>query len=126
MKVLLDTHVLLWGLTEEAKLSPRVRALLPSAESWFSAASLWEIIIKVQAGRLSLPTPAGAFLTTKLAENGVRLLPIVQSHVLRVEGLGLRHRDPFDRILAAQSLEEDLPLVTADPVFQRYGVQVIW
>jgi PIN domain nuclease of toxin-antitoxin system len=126
MKVLLDTHTFLWAITEESKLSSRVRALLPSGDSWFSVASVWEIVIKTQSGKLFLPEPVGPYITSKLAFNGVRILPVALNHVLRVESLELHHRDPFDRILIAQSLEESLPLVTVDPVFERYPVQLIW
>lgn len=126
MKVLLDTHAFLWAITQESKLSKKVSLLLPSAETWFSVASLWEILIKVQSGRLSLPTPAGPFVASKLAFNGVRILLLMLDHVLRLEKLELHHRDPFDRILIAQSLEEKLPLVTADKIFERYPVELIW
>jgi len=126
MNVLLDTHTLLWALTDEQRLSDRVRNLLPRADTWFSVASIWEIVIKAKNGKLPLPLPAGSYLMTKLALNGVRVLPVTADHALRVETLALHHRDPFDRMLIAQSLEEKLPLVTADPVFQRYAVNVIW
>ena len=126
MKVLIDTHVLLWGLTEESRLSRRVRSLLPAADVWISVASIWEIIAKVQIGKLALPNPVGPYLTAKLAANGVSVLPVTLDHVLRIEGMDLHHRDPFDRILIAQSLQEKLPIVTADPVFDRYSVQLIW
>jgi PIN domain nuclease of toxin-antitoxin system len=126
MKVLIDTHVLLWGLTEESKLSPDVRSLLPKADVWVSVASVWEIITKVQIGKMVLPRPVGSFLTAKLAANGVSVLPVGLNHVLRIESLELHHRDPFDRILIAQSLEENLPLVTADPAFEKYPVKLIW
>jgi len=126
MRVLLDTHTLLWALTEKSKLSPRVRSLLPAAESWFSVAGLWEILTKVQVGKLALPRPAGAFVTSELSSNGVQVLPITLDHVLRLESLELHHRDPFDRILIAQSLEEKLPIVTSDPLFARYPVELIW
>lgn len=126
MKVLIDTHVLLWGLQHEEKLSRRVHTLLPAADVWISAASLWEIITKVQAGKLVIPTPVGDYLSTKLKANGVLVLQITFDHVKRLEGLPLHHRDPFDRILIAQSLEEHLPIVTSDPWFARYPVNVIW
>ena len=126
MKVLLDTHALLWAPTEKSKLSPKVRSLLPSAESWFSVAGLWEILTKVQVGGLSLPCPAGTFVMSELSSNGVQILPITLDHVLRLEGLQLHHRDPFDRILIAESLEEKLPIVTSDPLFTRYPVELIW
>lgn len=126
MKILIDTHVLLWGLQNDAKLSARVRKLLPMADVWISVASLWEIITKVQAGKLELPRPIADYLRTKMRENGVSVLTITFDHVRRLEELPLHHRDPFDRVLIAQSLEENLPLVTADPVFDRYPIELIW
>lgn len=126
MRVLIDTHVFLWGIQDETKLSPRVQSLLPAADLWISVASLWEIITKVQMGKLALPSPVGDYLVAKLTANGVSVLPLVLDHVKRLEGIPLHHRDPFDRILIAQSLEEKLPLVTADPVFDRYPIDVIW
>lgn len=126
MKVLIDTHVLLWGLQDEPRLSDRVRTLLPKAEVWISVASLWEIIAKVQVGKLKLPTPVRDYLTLKLRENGVSVLPLTFDHVRRLEELPLHHRDPFDRILIAQSLEENLPLITADALFKNYAVRLIW
>ncbi len=126
MKILLDTHTFLWGLSDVSKLSERVRKLLPAAETCFSVVSLWEILIKSQSGKLSLPQPAGPYVMAKLAFNGVKLLPIVPDHALRVELLPMHHRDPFDRMLIAQALEEGLPIVTADPWFSRYPVEVIW
>jgi PIN domain nuclease of toxin-antitoxin system len=88
--------------------------------------SLWEAIQKAQVGKLSLPLPAGPMLTGELSSNHVRLLPVSLSHVLRVEELPLHHRDPFDRLLIAQSIEEGWPIITADPWFARYPVDVIW
>jgi PIN domain nuclease of toxin-antitoxin system len=126
MKALIDTHVLLWGLQNEEKLSRRVQTLLPESDLWISVASLWEIITKVQVGRLNLPLPVGDYLSAKLKANGVLVLHITFDHVKRVEELPLHHRDPFDRMLIAQSIEENLPIITADPVFKRYTVQVIW
>jgi len=126
MKVLLDTHTFLWAIIDEKKLSPRVRRVMTSSELWWSVVSLWEAIQKAQVGKLSLPLPAGPFLTNELSSNHVRLLPISLSHVLRVEELPLHHRDPFDRLLIAQSIEEGWPIVTADPWFARYPVDVIW
>ncbi len=126
MRVLIDTQVLLWGLQDEQKLSRRVQTLLPVADVWISVASLWEIITKVQIGKLVLPTPVCDYLAMQLKANGILILPITFDHVKRVEGLPLHHRDPFDRILIAQSLEEKLPVITSDPLFARYLVEVIW
>lgn len=126
MNILLDTHTLLWALTDESKLSERVRRLLPNASPWLSVASLWEILIKAQIGKIPLPQPVGPFVLSQLKRNGVQILTVTSDHVLRIESLPDHHRDPFDRMLIAQSLEEKLPLVTADRVFARYPVEVIW
>jgi PIN domain nuclease of toxin-antitoxin system len=126
MKVLLDTHTFLWAIADERRLSPKARRLIASAETYWSVVSLWETLAKVAIGKIPLPQPAGAYLTRKLEFNGVRVLPVSLSHVLRVESLPLHHRDPFDRLLIAQSIEEGWPIVTADPWFERYPVDVIW
>jgi len=126
MRVLLDTHTFLWAITDESRLSARARALMAAADSWFSVASVWEVIVKSQSGKISLPLPVGRFLTSELKASGVRVLPITLDHVLRVEKLDLHHRDPFDRILVAQGLEEKVPIITSDPLFARYPVEVIW
>ena len=126
MKVLIDTHVFLWGLTQESRLPPKIRSLLPQSDLWISVAGVWEIITKTQVGKLALPSPVGPFLTAKLAANGVSVLHVTLDHVLRIDNMELHHRDPFDRILIAQSMEESLPIVTADPLFQKYPVELIW
>jgi len=127
MRALLDTHTFLWAIANDPKLSRRAQQLFigPSHLS-FSVASIWEIVTKSQTGRLNLPKPVGPYVVKKLAENRIGVLPLGLDHVLRLESLGLYHRDPFDRILIAQSLEEGLPLVTADPLFDRYPIQMIW
>jgi PIN domain nuclease of toxin-antitoxin system len=126
VKVLLDTHTFPWAVGDETRLSPNVARLIVSAETCCSDVSLWEALAKVVIGKLTLPEPAGAYLMRKLEVNGVRVLPLSLSHVLRVESLPLHHQDPFDRMLIAQSIEERLPIVTADPWFSRYPVDVIW
>jgi PIN domain nuclease of toxin-antitoxin system len=126
MKVLLDTHTFLWALYDADKLSPAARRVIASSDRFWSVASIWEAIIKVQLGKLPLPVPAGDYLVQRLTANGVTVLPIQLEHVRRVESIENHHRDPFDRILIAQAMEEDLPIVTADPFFSRYPVKVIW
>ncbi len=126
MKVLLDTHTFLWGITDEAKIPPKVRSVMLSAEPWLSVASVWEIVTKVQLGKLDFPKPAGPYVVSRLSLSGIQILPVTLQHVLRVESLELHHRDPFDRLLIAQSIEEKWPIVTADPWFARYPVEVIW
>jgi PIN domain nuclease of toxin-antitoxin system len=127
MKALLDTHVFLWAVLDDNRLSHRAKqAYTGPNDLWLSVASVWEILIKARAGRLPLPQPAGPYLSNKLRENKIEVLPIKFDHVLRTENLPMHHRDPFDRILVAQSLAEKLPVVTGDQIFERYGVSVIW
>lgn len=127
MKALLDTHTFLWSISDDERLSRKAQQIFTgSNDLWLSVASIWEILIKVKTGKLPLPEPSGPYLVRELSENGIEVLPIKLDHVLRMENLTAHHRDPFDRILIAQSIEEKLPLVTADPVFERYPVKLIW
>lgn len=127
MKALLDTHTFLWAITANERLSRRAGQIFAGpSDLWISIASVWEILIKVQIGKMPLPRPAGPYIVKKLAENRIETLPVTLDHVLKLEGLPMLHRDPFDRLLVAQSLQEELPIVTADPVFKKYAVQVIW
>lgn len=127
MKALLDTHAFLWGIAGDGRMSQHARGVFigPSNLS-MSVVSIWEILIKVQVGKLNLPLPAGPYILSKLAENRIGTLAINLDHLLAFERLPLHHRDPFDRMLIAQALEEDLPIVTADPFFSSYPVEVIW
>jgi len=127
MKALLDTHTFLWAITEDPRLSRRARQMYTSSNDlWLSVASVWEILIKARVGKLPLPDPVGPYLTKELAKNRIEVLPITLDHVLKTEALPLHHRDPFDRLLIAQGIEEGWPILTADPWFARYPVQVIW
>lgn len=127
MKALLDTHTFLWAIADEGRLSRRAKQIYTgSNDLWLSVASMWEILIKVQAGKLPLPEPAGPYLLKKLVQNQIELLPITLDHVLKVESLPFHHRDPFDRLLIAQGIKEKWPIITADPWFSRYPVEVIW
>ena len=127
MKALLDTHTFLWAISGGEKLSQRAQQIFVGpSDLWLSVASIWEILIKVQIGKMSLPLPAGPYLVKKLVENRIETLAVSRDHVLRLEALPPHHNDPFDRMLIAQSLEENLPLATADRVFRRYPVEVIW
>jgi len=128
MKCLLDSHAFLWAVTKDRRISTAAEGLFTNGrnELLLSAASVWEILVKVQIGKLLLPLPAGIYLRRQLAANEVQVLPVRFEHVLRLEQLPLHHRDPFDRIIVAQALEEKLPIVTCDPWFAKYPVKVMW
>ncbi len=134
MIALLDTHVFLWWITDDPRLSTRVRDVLQDSDNelYFSAASAWEIAIKAQLGRLQLikeSQPAQSleqFMVEQLSLNALVILPIQLRHALHVYTLAQHHRDPFDRILVAQSQVEDMPILTADAQIVRYKVNVIW
>ncbi len=127
MRALLDTHAFLWGISGDKRMSRNARDLFIGPSNLFlSIASIWEILIKVQTGKLHIPQPAGPWVFSKLAENRIETLPIALGHLLAFEQLPLHHRDPFDRMLIAQSMEENLPLVTADPLLERYSIKRIW
>jgi PIN domain nuclease of toxin-antitoxin system len=127
MKALLDTHTFLWAIADEERLSRRAQQIYTgSNDLWLSVASMWEILIKVQAGKLPLPEPAGPYLVKKLVQNQIEVLPITMDHALGIESLPFHHRDPFDRVLIAQSIEQGWPIITADPWFARYAIDVIW
>lgn len=128
MRLLLDTHTFLWWIDGGERLSPKARRAIGEASNdcYLSLASAWEMAIKASLGKLGLPGAVDRFLAEQLAANGFALLPIELRHLGRVERLPFHHRDPFDRLLAAQALEEDLSLASADPVFRRYGVRRLW
>jgi len=127
MRALLDTHAFLWGIAGDKRMSQNARDLFigPSNLS-LSIASIWEILIKVQTGKLHVPQPAGPWVFSKLAENHIETLPIALAHLLAFEQLPMHHPDPFDRMLIAQSMEEKIPLVTSDPQFEKYPIEKIW
>jgi PIN domain nuclease of toxin-antitoxin system len=128
MRVLLDTHAFLWWVTDDPGLPRRARKVIASAshDILFSLASCWELAIKLSLGKLRLAAPFEKFLPDQLARNGFRELPVTFRHVARVRQLPFHHRDPFDRMLAAQALEDDLAIVSGDPVFRAYGVKRVW
>ena len=124
MRLLLDTHVWLWWLSDDRRLGHRARQALanPRGEIYVSAASAWEIAIKEALGKLRVTK---ADLEGEIAANGFLELSIRTRHALLAGRLPPVHEDPFDRMLAAQAQVEELAVVTSDPVFGRYGVTVL-
>ena len=128
MKMLVDTHAFLWWITDDPRLSLRAREIFADGnnELLFSAASGWEISIKVQIGRLRLPADPQPFIEDQLRINAIKSLAIQMKHALHVSTLPSHHRDPFDRLLVAQAQLEGLPILSADPQIGKYHVEVVW
>jgi PIN domain nuclease of toxin-antitoxin system len=127
MKLLLDTHAFLWFIDDSPRLSAQAKALLESdVELLISAASLWEIAIKSSLGKLALSQPYETFIPQQLEHNSIEILPIVLEHISAVATLPFHHRDPFDRLLLAQAMVEQLPVVSADTVFDMYAIERLW
>lgn len=126
--LLVDTHVFLWWVLDDPQLSLTARRVIgdPRNEVMVSAASALEIAMKAQRGRLKLPQSPERFVPHQLQVNGFQALPIRLEHALRVYSLPDYHRDPFDRLLIAQALEDGLTLVTADTQVARYAVRTVW
>jgi PIN domain nuclease of toxin-antitoxin system len=127
MKLLLDTNAFIWWDSNSAKLSRiAYQAIMdPLNERWFSTATIWEMQVKSSIGKLSLRSALDQIIADQL-NHAFLELPIQTRHVLRLNLLPAIHRDPFDRILAAQSISEGMVLVTADAVFAKYPVKVLW
>jgi PIN domain nuclease of toxin-antitoxin system len=123
MKLLLDTHVLIWALSTPERIKPKVQDLLTNVDNivLVSVASLWELQIKKSLNKISLPND----FIPQLQENGFDLLDINYKHIVILSELPLIHRDPFDRMLIAQTIYEDLSLITSDSEIIKYDVQII-
>src|ERR1044071_20379 len=127
MKLLIDTNSFLWFINDSPHLSVRAKTLLESdADLLLSIASLWEIAIKTSIGKLTLAQPYDLFIPQQLAQNAVDILPISLAHLTVVSTLPFHHRDPFDRLLLAQAMIEQLPIVSVDAAFDAYPIQRLW
>lgn len=128
MSLLLDTHSFIWFVEDHPSLSPAARALIEDATNdiFLSIASVWEMAIKASLGKLTLSQPFDLFIPNQLLLNNITLLDITVSHTLHVATLPFHHRDPFDRLLIAQSLVEQMPIISIDSAFDAYGVKRMW
>ena len=128
MSILLDTHAMLWFVLKDPQLSAGAHHAIRfrSADAFISPASFWEVAIKVRRGNYRLTVPFNVFFETALEKNGFKILPITIKHAAQVAELPLIHRDPFDRLIVAQALVEDLSLVTRDSILDQYGIKRIW
>jgi PIN domain nuclease of toxin-antitoxin system len=128
MNVLLDTHTLIWFSISPNRLSERIINLLSDADNnlFLSIASVWEMQIKLQLGKLNFDLPLPELIETQKQTNGLQILPIELSHIYTLDGLPNHHRDPFDRILVAQAIFEKIPLLSIDAIFDAYPINRIW
>lgn len=126
--LLLDTHAILWFFWDDPQLSSTAKVAIENAgnRKLVSIASCWEIAIKAGLKKLELGGPSRSFLARELSMNSFELLAITFDHATMVESLAPHHRDPFDRLLIAQATTQQLPIVSADPIFERYGVARVW
>jgi len=127
MKLLLDTHIFIWWADQPEKLSPAALSALEDEanELLLCVASVWEMQIKIQLGKLKLSLPLKELIKSQQETNELTLLPVALTHVLALDALPLHHKDPFDRLLIAQSTEEDLTLVSADSQFSAYPAKLL-
>jgi PIN domain nuclease of toxin-antitoxin system len=130
--MLIDTNALLWYALDKARLSQRAAGVIREQDNCYSPASLWEMAIKSSLGKLRLrnqqgqPSDAKQFLLQLVRSLDLYALPIEFDDVAAVEALPLHHKDPFDRLLVVQAQRNHLPIVSADPVFEQYGVKRVW
>ena len=128
MKILLDTHTLFWSVEEPAKLSISAAAVLqdPANDLLLSAATVWELAIKVGQRKIGLSMPYRRWMETTIADLGLDVLPITVEYAERCSVLPPHHKDPFDRLMIAQALVDGVPIVGVDVDFDPYGVIRIW
>jgi PIN domain nuclease of toxin-antitoxin system len=128
MKYLLDTHAFLWFVSDDSRLSSRAKSIIKTRnnEVYFSAASAWEMSIKIKLGRLSIEDDLEPFIVKQLAENSFHALSVTIFHSIYTSKLPDIHKDPFDRMIIAQSQIEDMHLISKDKNIKKYKVPVVW
>lgn len=128
MRLLLDTHTFLWWDSQPNRLPAKVLALCKDTQNeiFLSVASIWEMQIKHQLGKLELHLPLDRLVSEQVQKNAIQILPIQTAHVLGISALPNVHKDPFDRLLIAQANVEKMVFLSGDGVFDQYPVQIIW
>ncbi|MHC5830112.1 MAG: type II toxin-antitoxin system VapC family toxin, partial [Nostoc sp.] len=116
----LDTHTFIWFVMGDSRISVSLKSQIENNENLLSIASVWEMAIKSRIGKLSFDLPFDEFIKQQIIRNGIEFLPITIDHIAVVATLALHHRDPFDRILIAQSVVENIPVLSADKIFDAY------
>jgi PIN domain nuclease of toxin-antitoxin system len=128
VKLLLDTHTFLWFIGADTQLSAYARQLIedPGNQRYLSIASVWEITIKSSLGRLTVPTPPSRLINDHVWSNSIALLAISSEHLDVVHSLPYHHKDPFDRLMIAQAIHEEMTLVSKDQALTAYNLSVVW
>ena len=128
MKLLLDTHIFLWWVSDDPQLSTKARVLIGDGHNilYWSAASSWEVSIKYALGRMPLPEAPEQFLPAEIEKNRIESLPIIDAHAFQAGQLPFHHRDPFDRMLVAQAQVESIALLSNDRQLNHYDVEIHW
>ena len=128
MNLLLDSHTFIWMHNEPNKLSTKaaMEIVVLSNTLFLSIASIWEIQIKIQIGKFNFKDSLANIIAEQQKKNGLQILPVNLSHVLELENLPFHHKDPFDRLLIAQAKVENMTLVSSDPSFSAYSVNLLW
>ena len=128
VKYLLDTHAFLWWIGDDPSLSEKARSIISDEKNkiYLSAVSVWEIAIKSRAGRIEIREELEPFVTRHVRENAFLPLPITLLHSAKVQLLPNHHRDPFDQMLAAQGMVEEMPVITVDKMIESFGGRVVW
>lgn len=126
MRQILDTHILIWFVSGDPRISASMRSQIENNDNLVSIASIWEMAIKHSIGKLNFQSSFNEFVEQQIIMNGIELLPIRIDHIAVISSLPLHHRDPFDRLLIAQSIVENIPLLSADQIFDAYPIQRLW
>lgn len=128
MRLIFDTHTLLWIVTNDSKLSKKAKSLFLNSknEILFSFAGIWEMAIKINLGRLSIDQSLKEFIKHHIKGNDIKLLSIELNHILLLENLPHHHRDPFDRLLICQAIAENIPIISSDKDLDLYTIKRIW
>jgi PIN domain nuclease of toxin-antitoxin system len=127
MDYLLDTHTLIWLAEEPDKLSSKAKIILHSENKLLlSSVSVWEMAIKIKANKLNVEIPLKDFVNKAIEKHELKLLSVSLPHIYYTQQLELHHKDPFDRLLIAQSFEQNIPIISSDEIFDLYKVNRIW
>ena len=128
MKLLLDTHAFIWWDSEPTKLSPQVLTFCQDPQNlWIlSVASVWEMQVKLQLGKLKLSVPLESLIEGQHRTNNLEILPVMLAHVLALQNLLAHHKDPFDRMLICQAIAHGMIILTPDPLITQYPVRTVW